>query len=119
MKLKNSIKHLTGCELLPTHEGIMLCVSNQFAIRYDLKENSCSNASPTQFDHLGTNVVALGNRIFVLGGSSTDLVEEYDYINDKWIVMNATLQIARRQIRSVVVPAQFFRSGPGGCKGIV
>jgi hypothetical protein len=110
-----------GCDLLPNHDGMMLSVSNKNAILCDLPNKNCSTAASTTFDHYATEVVALGERIFAVGGTdpTSDIVEEYFFANNTWIVMNAKLQIGRRNMGSVAVPAQWFSSRPGGCKGIV
>ena len=128
--LNNGI-YYSSCLLLPNSNGkvIFLAVetqasTTQTAAIVDLETNQqTSIATPTNLRALGSNLVALGSRIFSINGqagtSNVATVEEYHPEVDTWSAVAAPLFYARNRAGALSVPASWFKKLPGGCRGAI
>jgi hypothetical protein len=117
------------CIILPNTDGKALIVgvdstNVQYANVYDLVTQAQTNLpAPSVFRGWGTNLVALGSRVFVLNGwtgsANVPTVEEFHTLNNSWTKITAPLITPRHRSRTISVPASWFSNFTGGCKGVM
>jgi hypothetical protein len=119
-----------GCVLLPGREKVLVVSTTPGGDEkrsdiYDIINNVWNVTGSTVNARAGTSLVALGKRVFAIGGNSapspTNLsatVEEYDTPMGTWSLVNATLITARMNFGVLSLPAALFSHLPQGCKGV-
>ena len=117
MNVENS-----ACIVLP-NENVLVVGSENFedfnsAAIYNVANNVWTKLDRTTYLREGTDLVRLGNRIFVLGGLS-DNIEEFHQEDNSWTLVNQKLIIPRIQHNSMSLPAEMFLDISGGCQGVV
>ena len=117
MNVENS-----ACIVLP-NEDVLVVGSENFedfnsAAIYNVANNVWTKLDRTTYLREGTDLVRLGNRIFVLGGLS-DNIEEFHQEDNSWTLVSQKLIIPRSQHNSMSLPAETFSDISGGCQGIV
>jgi N-acetylneuraminic acid mutarotase len=117
MNVENS-----ACIVLP-NEDVLVVGSENFedfnsAAIYNVANNVWTKLDRTTYLREGTDLVRLGNRIFVLGGLS-DNIEEFHQEDNSWTLVSQKLIIPRIQHNSMSLPAETFPDISGGCQGVV
>jgi hypothetical protein len=119
-----------GCVILP-NSYLVLVVSTtpggdeRRSDIYDIKNNTWKVTGSTVNPRAGTSLVALGKRVFAIGGNSVPspanlsaTVEEYDIEMGTWSLVNTPLIGARMNFATLSLPAAAFPNLPEGCKGV-
>ncbi len=119
-----------GCVLLPD-SNLVLVVSTtpggneKRSDIYDLVNNTWNVTGSTVNPRAGTSLVALGKRVFAIGGNSapypTSLsatVEEYNIKMGTWSLVQTPLLNARVNFAALSLPAVIFSYLPQGCMGV-
>jgi len=114
--------YVSGCEVLP-NQNILVLGSNtaQFinsSALYNVEENKWTSLGDSNYNRDGTSLVKLGNRVFAIGGSGTDVVEEFIPADNSWIPVDAKPIVPRAYHSTISVPAHLFAHMEGGCVGI-
>ncbi len=99
--------------------GSAVSVSFNSAALYNPADNSWTELDKTATRRYGTRLVQLGNRIFAVDGTLTDLIEEFLLKTNNWKPVDVELLIKRDGQHSVLgLPARLFSHLPGGCQGV-
>ena len=114
----------SGCAVLPTEEILVVGSYTESyrksAFIYNVLENKWQQAEDSFYDRWASAVVALGSRVFAVGGYPNEkIVEEFISSTKSWITVEATVLVGRRDHSMISVPAELFAHLPGGCTGIM
>ena len=119
-----------GCVLLPGRDKVLVVSTTHGGDErrsdiYDIINNVWNVTGSTVNARAGTSLVALGKRVFAIGGnwnpSPTSLsatVEEYDTEMGTWSLVNVNLKGARINFAVMSLPATLFSHLPQGCMGV-
>ncbi len=119
-----------GCVLLPDRNRVLIVATapggdERRSDMYNIATNTWNVTGSTVNARGRTSLVALGKRVFAIGGNSapspTSLsatVEEYDTAIGAWSLVNATLITAGMNFGVLSLPAALFSNLPLGCNGI-
>ena len=110
----------SGCAVLPNEDILVVGSSNNpyMASLYNVKENTWTSLGNTTYKRTGTSLVTLGERVFVIGGTYGDVIEEFIVKDNTWIEVGSKLIINRYQHSTLSVPASLFAHLEGGCEGV-
>ena len=116
-----------GCAVIPMQSNTILIagssVNPRVASVFDMMGKQWELTENMTYGHFKTDLIALGSRVFVLGGSQVDgteqqTVEEYNYLSRTWSVVKVGLLGPRTFSRSISLPDNLFNGIVGSCTGI-
>ena len=116
--------YLSGCLALPNEEVLIVgseSASYKFSALYNARSNTWTPVADTlTVSKNGISLVALGSRIFAIGGSNTvNVTEEFHYDNNTWSPIETKLLTLHGGHHGVIaLPAKMFEHLPGGCVGV-
>jgi hypothetical protein len=117
-----SIQFISGCVVLPNEEILVAGFpgGHKSAVIYNHLENKWSQVEDSMYSKYGgSGLVALGNRIFSIGGYDDPmLVEEFDFSSRTWKSVETPLLQPRWYHSVIPMSAEVFAHLPGGCQGV-
>ena len=116
-----------GCAVIPMQSNKILIAGSSLDPKvsrvFDMVGKQWESTENMTYGHFKADLIALGSRAFVLGGSLADgtfmqTVEEYNYLSKTWSVVQFGLLGPRTFSRSIPLTDKLFKRIGGNCTGI-